>query len=117
MEAREKEKTMEQQEASEVQRCRRVGSVTFGLTLILFGILFLVHIALPTLQYELIFRLWPVVFILLGCEILVGNYKSNTQKCKFIYDFPAVIMLAVMMLFAMVMAAVDYSITYQNIWW
>ena len=117
MQVLENEKTLEQQEVSEVQRCRRVGSVTFGLTLILFGILFLVHIALPTLHYELIFRLWPVVFILLGCEILVENYKSNAKNCKFIYDFPAIVMLAVMMLFAMVMAAGDYSITYQNMWW
>lgn len=117
MEARENEKGLEQREASGVQRSRRVGSVTFGLTLILFGILFLVHIALPTLHYELIFRLWPVVFILLGCEILVENHRSNAEKCRFIYDFPAIVMLAMMMLFAMVMAAVDYSITYQNIWW
>ena len=117
MEALENGKTIAQQEASEVQRCRRVGSVTFGLTLILFGILFLVHIAMPALHYELIFRLWPVVFILLGCEILVENYKSNAKNCKFIYDFPAVVMQAVMMLFAMVMAAVDYAITYQYMWW
>ncbi len=117
MEARENENGLEQEAASGAQRSRRVGSVTFGLTLILFGILFLIHIALPTLHYELIFRLWPVVFILLGCEVLVENYKSNVKNCKFIYDFPAIIMLAMMMLFAMVMAAVDYSITYQNMWW
>lgn len=99
------------------QRTRRVGSVTFGLTLILFGILFLINIVLPTLHYEVIFRLWPVVFIFLGIEILVENHRSNTEKCRFIYDFPAIIMLALMLLFAMLMAAADYSITYQNLYW
>ncbi len=117
MEARENENGLEQQAASEVQCSRRVGSVTFGLTLILFGILFLVHIVLPTLHYELIFRLWPVVFILLGGDILDENHRSIAKKCSFIYVFPAIVMLGMMMLFAMVMAAVDYSITYQNLWW
>lgn len=117
MEALENEKTLEQQEVSGVWRNRRVGSVTFGLTLILFGILFLIHIVLPTLQYELIFRLWPVVLILLGCEILVENRKSNAKNCRFIYDFPAIVMLAMTLLFAMVMAAADYAITHQNMLW
>lgn len=99
------------------QRIRRVGSVTFGLTLILFGVLFLVNMILPTLHYEVIFRLWPVVFIFLGIEILVENHRSNAEKCRFVYDFPAIVMLALMLLFAMLMAAVDYSIRYQNFYW
>jgi len=108
-------KNVQRQETpSAVQRTRRVGSVTFGLTLILFGVLFLVNIILPTLHYEVIFRLWPVVFIFLGIEILVENHRSNAEKCRFVYDFPAIVMLAMMLLFAMLMAAVDYSITYHN---
>ncbi len=99
-------------------RTRRVGSVTFGLTLILFGILFLVHIVAPDLQYEMIFQLWPVVFVILGIEILVENHRSNSGQYKFIYDFPAILMLVMMLLFAMVMAAVDIGIRYcQNGWW
>ena len=98
------------QAASGVQRTRRVGSVTFGLTLILFGVLFLVNMLLPMLHYEVIFRLWPVVFIFLGIEILVENHR-------FVYDFPAIVMLALMLLFAMLMAAVDYAFTYQNLYW
>lgn len=99
-------------------RTRRVGSVTFGLTLILFGVLFLIHIAAPSLHYELIFQFWPVVFVLLGIEILVENHRSNAGRCKFVYDFPAILMLAIMMLFAMVMAAAEFSMRYyQRIWW
>lgn len=105
------------QAASGVQRTRRVGSITFGLTLILFGVLFLVNMLLPMLHYEVIFRLWPVVFIFLGIEILVENHRSNTEKCRFVYDFPAIVMLALMLLFAMLMAAVDYAFTYQNLYW
>lgn len=91
---------------------RRVGSVTFGITLLSYGILFLIHIFIPTLKYQYIFRCWPAVFILLGCEILVENHKSKAQDCKIVYDFAAVIMLGIMLIFAMVMAIVDFDFTY-----
>lgn len=118
MEAQEKDnKPMQEREGGEL-RTRRVGSVTFGLTLILFGVLFLIHIVEPSLNYEVIFNLWPVVFVLLGIEILIENYRSNTRQYKFIYDFPAILMLVMMLLFAMVMAAVDYTMHYYpDVWW
>ena len=44
----------------------RVGSVTFGLVLVVMGVLCLLRLIFPLLDYELIIRLWPVVFICLG---------------------------------------------------
>ncbi|MDE6212286.1 MAG: hypothetical protein K2M70_02240, partial [Lachnospiraceae bacterium] len=71
-----------------------------------------------SLHYEMIFMLWPVVFVLLGIEILIENHRSNTGQYKFIYDFPAILMLAMMLLFAMVMAVVDYAMHYYpDVWW
>lgn len=113
----EAERVQMSETVSQTQRTRRVGSVTFGLTLILFGVLFLINIMLPTLHYEMIFRLWPVVFIFLGIEILVENHRTNAEKCRFVYDFPAIIMLVLLLLFAMMMAAVDYAFTYQNLYY
>ncbi len=95
-------------------RTRRVGTVTFGLTLICFGVMFLIHIVVPALRYDIIFRLWPFVFILLGTEILVENHKSGAEY-KFVYDFPAVIMLVLVLLFAMMLAAVDYAVTHGGV--
>ncbi len=94
-------------------RTRRVGSVTFGLTLVLFGVLFLLHIVVPWLHYEFIFQFWPVVFVLLGIEILVENHRSGAEDCRFIYDFPAILMLVILLLFAMIMAAAEFSMRYQ----
>lgn len=113
----EAERVQMSETVSQPQHTRRVGSVTFGLTLILFGVLFLVNIMLPTLHYEMIFRLWPVVFIFLGVEILVENHRTNAEKCRFVYDFPAIIMLVLLLLFAMMMAVVDYAFTYQNLYY
>lgn len=111
------EKDMYREESGTL-RPRRVGSVTFGLTLVLFGVLFLIHIVVPTLHYEIIFQFWPVVFVLLGVEILVENHKSSAEQCRFVYDFPAILMMVVMLLFAMVMAAAEFSLHYyQRGWW
>lgn len=92
---------------------RRVGSVTFGITLVCYGILFLVHIFVPMVKYSFIFRCWPVIFIILGGEILVENYKCRTKEWKMVYDFPAVLMLAIMLLFAMIMAVFDFEMAYE----
>lgn len=90
-------------------RVRRIGSVTLGLTLICYGILFTAHIIMPQLRYELIFRCWPVIFILLGLEILIENHRSKNKEQRFVYDFPAVLMLGATLLFAMAMALLEYE--------
>lgn len=117
MEIQEKNAEMTEREGAGVIKTRRVGSVTFGLTLIVFGVLFLVHMAAPFLNYEMIFNCWPVVFVLLGIEILVENRKSSAAGYKFVYDFPAILMLFLMLFFAMIMAVVDCAIQYERIWW
>lgn len=117
MERQEQRAVTTEKEAARTVKSRRVGSVTFGLTLILFGVLFLVHMAAPSLNYEMIFNFWPVIFILLGVEILVENHRSNAAGYKFVYDFPAILMLGLMLFFAMMMAVVEYAIQCQKMWW
>ena len=51
-------------------RERRIGTITMGVCLVVFGVLFLVHIFGGFLNYELIFHLWPLILIGLGMEIL-----------------------------------------------
>ena len=101
------ENSMEREEKT--CQVRRIGSVTFGITLLCYGVLFLVRIFVPDLEYQIIFQCWPVVFILLGIEILVENYRSRGQEQKFIYDFPAILMLGAMLFFAMIMSVIDYA--------
>lgn len=86
-------------------RVHRIGSITFGISLIVFGILFLLHMLVPVISYTFIFRLWPCIFIILGIEILIGNYKEGSS---FVYDKTAVFLLIVLSFFAMSMAVADY---------
>lgn len=106
------QETAMQQEMKSIQT-RRVGSVTFGIALVCYGILFLVHIFVPMVKYSFIFRCWPMIFIMLGSEILVENHKCRTKEWKMVYDFPAVLMLGIMLLFAMVMAVFDFEMAYE----
>lgn len=82
----------------------RVGTITCGLTFVLYGILFLLHMVMPTLDYREIFELWPVILILLGVEILASYTRKNQETQKFLYDFPAVGLVMAMTFFAVVMA-------------
>lgn len=93
----------------------RVGTVTCGIILILYGVLFLLHMVLPKIDYRLIFELWPVIFIILGLEILAGSInKKQPASQKFVYDFPGILLVIILALFAMLMACVDYSVLHDG---
>ena len=94
-------------------RTHRVGTVTLGCILIAFGVLLLLHLLLPVLSYEFIFRLWPSMLIILGIEVLVANVRSD--KVEFIYDKGAVFLMIMLSLFALFMATVDYGIQNNGI--
>lgn len=101
-------------EERRISRTHRVGTLTSGSMLILFGTLFLIHIFVPALQYRFIFRLWPLIFIFLGIEILIGNFRSERlqkeETVNFIYDKSAIILTFCLTFFSMLIAAVDFCL-------
>ncbi len=84
-------------------RTHRVGTYTAGVSMIIFGCMFLARLFVETLNYRTIFSLWPVILIGLGIELLL----SNVVKKKLVYDAAAIVLLFVMAFFAMGMAVVD----------
>lgn len=95
---------------------RRMGTFTMGVCLLIFGVLFLLHIFLSTMDYLMIFHLWPVIFILLGGEILY--YSVRGKDCNMKYDYAAIILLLLLAFFAMGMAGFDLLLEHapEN-WW
>lgn len=93
-------------------RTRRIGTFTFGIVLIGFGVLFLVHMVYPQMSYELIFRLWPMIFILLGGEVLVGSFRADE---RFVYDGAAIFLMVLLICFAMAMACVDWIFVHSPV--
>lgn len=89
-----------------VIRTHRVGSITAGLSMIVFGILFLLHLIFNFMNYTTIFSLWPVILIGLGAELFISNF----MKRKIVYDKAAIFLLITMTVFVMIMAVVDVCI-------
>ena len=79
----------------------RVGTITFGISMIAFGAMFLIHMFVPAVSYRFILSTWPCIFIMLGVEILLG---SRRKKVRFTYDAAGIVLTGVMIIFAMCMA-------------
>ena len=72
-------------------RVRRIGSVTCGLTLIAAGISFVICNILNSYEVlEWILRLWPLVIISLGTEMLFAQRSKEDIEIK--HDFLGVVM-------------------------
>ena len=85
-------------------RIHRVGSITLGFVLIVFGTLFLLHLAFPLISYQFIFHLWPTILISLGVEVLAANlWEAKEMR----YDKGAVFLLMVMTFFTMCIAGMQ----------
>lgn len=89
-------------------RVHRVGSVTTGMAMIIFGVLFILHVCFGLISYEMIFKLWPFILIGLGIEILLSNLSDE----KFVYDKAAIFLLIVVTFFAVCMAGIDVAFTH-----
>ena len=85
----------------------RVGTITLGVTMISIGVIYLLQLFLHILDYMWIWKLWPVIFIMLGVEILVSNVRSGGQ---FIYDKAGIVLIFVLSGFAFLMAVLEKAV-------
>ncbi len=80
-------------------KTHRVGTLTAGLTLVLLGAAFMFYTFLPDLRIlEIALRLWPLVLILLGGEMLFLSFKKEPGAVKI--DFASVILMLRVVAFA-----------------
>ena len=98
-------------EEKRTTRTHRVGTVTFGLVLVVMGVLFLLEMIFPVLDYELIFRLWPLIFISLGIEVLLSSRRAEERR---VYDGAASFLLMLLVVIAMGMAGMDLAFTHAE---
>ena len=94
----------------------RVGTITLGVTMVAIGVLYLIQIFWGSIEYVWICKLWPVIFILLGMEILLANARKNGE---FVYDKVGIVLTFVLTIFAFCMAVIQQVIEIgeQNRWW
>ena len=84
-------------------RSHRVGSITAGISMIGYGVMFLLHLFFDMVDYRMMFSLWPVMLILLGLELLFSNFSTK----KVVYDKAAVFLLILMTFFAIGMGVAE----------
>lgn len=84
-------------------KSRRMGTISIGISMVMFGVMFLLCSVFEILSYETVFALWPVILIAYGLELLVFSFF----KGNLIYDKGAVFIMILLMLFAAGMAGVD----------
>ena len=98
--------------AAPTYRVHRVGSITTGIAMVVFGILCIMQHFVNVLDYSVILSLWPLIVIGMGVEILLSG-SSNRQ---FVYDKASVFLLFVMAGFAMCMAIAEWSVRHWGPW-
>ncbi len=93
----------------ETVRTHRVGTITTGIALIAFGVMFILHTFMNLMSYDLIFKMWPFILVGLGIEVFISSFREN----KIVYDKGAIILMFFMSFFAMGMAVADACINWK----
>lgn len=86
-------------------RTHKVGTITLGVTLIVCGIVFLLQSFIPFISFSMICRFWPVIFIILGLEILISNVRD--KEGTFIYDKGSIFLTFLITGFAMILGFIN----------
>ena len=89
---------------------RRVGTLTAGIVLVMFGIMFLLRLVTSNINILLIASLWPLILVSVGIEIIVAYIINKEEKMQ--YDFSAIILVIILAFFAMGMGGVEFIITH-----
>lgn len=94
-------------------RVRRVGSITCGILMIVFGGLFMVHMFYPALSLALIMKLWPLILIALGSEMLIANIRRGEGQEEVLkYDGGAIFLVFLLTCFAAAMGMIEWFMSY-----
>ncbi|RJE86024.1 hypothetical protein D3P07_18210 [Paenibacillus sp. 1011MAR3C5] len=101
--------------AKPAEREWRVGSLSMGITLILIGTAFAVSIWQNTEAYELLLWVAPVVFILLGVELLIYLKTSGKSNTIIRYDWLSVFFVGLLGLGSLVLSLLMSSGVYGEL--
>ncbi len=112
-ETSEQTKSPVEQADSGTLRTHRVGSVTLGLMLVIFGIVFLARLFVPSLTYDAIWHLWPCTLISLGIEVLVSTFRAEKSR----YDGWGILLIFLITIFTMGMAGMENMYSYFRYHW
>ena len=91
---------------------RRVGTLTSGIILVMFGIMFLLRLVTTNINILIIASLWPLILVSVGIEIIVAYIINKEEKMQ--YDFSAIILVVILAFFALGMGGAEFIITHLS---
>ena len=97
-------------------RSRKIGVLTLGVSLVVFGALFMLRIFIPGFDYITVMKFWPVVLVLLGIEVLISALlpqKEGMQRPKI--DAVSIIMLFLTLFLALGLAAAQFALEHAGV--
>lgn len=87
---------------------RRVGTLTMGIVLVVFGLCMLVSMLYPQMDFTLILKCSPMILISLGIETLLAARGGGKVK----YDWVGMILCALLVCTALCL----YTVAYMMVW-
>lgn len=91
----------------EDKRVIKIGRFTFGLSLILCGIMITVATFFTLDVLKIVLNLWPILLIVMGCEIL---FYSRKESVLIKYDILGMFLTACIIVFSLGFSVVNYGI-------
>lgn len=92
-------------------RSRKIGVLTLGVSLVAFGILFLLRVFIPWWDYIMVLKFWPFILIMLGIEVLIAALlprKEGEPPAR--VDALSIILLFVALFLACGLAATQFAL-------
>lgn len=86
---------------------RRVGTYTFGIMLVMFGITLMLGTFTKLDVMKYVFMFWPSIFILLGIEIIISARQKNVAIK---YDILGMIMVISIIFFGSIFGVINYGV-------
>ncbi len=90
----------------ENKKIKRVGIFTFGITLVLFGITILLQSVISMDLFRYVLKFWPIILIILGCEILYYSRKNINIK----YDIFSIILIFIVAFLGLVLSFASFFV-------
>jgi len=90
-------------------RTWRVGTLSMGITLLIMGLGLLYAQINEKLVLDLAAKWWPLIFILLGAEVLLQSWQAKKNDTRIAYDVLGVFVIMILLCFGLTMEAMRES--------
>ncbi len=89
------------------QNGRRMGTLSLGVTFILCGVTLLINLFYPAKDIWQLFRLYPIIFIMIGIEIIVSSLWADKKGQKVSIDGWSIFILFMLIGFCSVLMLIQ----------